>query len=105
MDGRVYLLMVGPNVVKPDIIYSRDSELKIAVYNVCQHHYIPHTDEIQLYGYLNDNLLVFETIDIEPEDALEMLTAIKWYTNYIGVPHMEILPDDPRMPHETAIAL
>lgn len=105
MSGNVYLLMFGADTMSPDIIYSRNSALKIAVYFVDSVPFIAHENEIQLYGYLGDGLLVFETVNISPDDALEVLSAIKWYTNYIGHPEIEILPDDPRMEHQIPVAL
>jgi hypothetical protein len=105
MSANVYLLMVGSNRISPDVIYSRDSELKIAVYYVDSMPYTVAEDEVQLYGYLDENLLIFETIDIGPDDALEVLSAIKWYTSYIGHPEIEILPEDPRIEAGLALAL
>ncbi|MBW4888745.1 hypothetical protein KXQ82_03430 [Mucilaginibacter sp. HMF5004] len=105
MSRNVYLVMVGSNPISPDIVYSRDSELKLAVYFTDDMPYVARKDEIQLYGYLNEKLIVFETIDISPDDALEVITAIKWYTQYIGHPEIEILPDDPRVEQEINIAL
>jgi len=105
MNGNVYLLSVGSDPLSPDIIYSRDSELKLSVYRVEDIHFVADESEIQLYGYLNNHLLAFETIDVEPEDALEVITAIRWYSGYMGSPKMEILPDDPRVLVEIAVAL
>jgi hypothetical protein len=105
MEDKVYLFTVSSNTASPHVIHSRASELKIAVYPVDQIPFAPNKDEIQLYGYLKKSLLVFETIDIDADDSLEMLSAIRWYTNYIGYPNMEILPDDPRKPRDMAIAL
>jgi hypothetical protein len=105
MSEKVYLLMVGSNTFSPDVIYSRDSDLKIAVYYTDNVSFAPTEGEIQLYAYSGQSLMIFETIDIHPDDALEMLAAIKWYMAYIGHPEIEILPDDPRMNAEFAVAL
>jgi hypothetical protein len=105
MSANVYLLVVGSNRMSPDVIYSRDTELKIAVYYADSMPYTIAEDEIQLYGYLDESLLIFETIDISPDEALEVLSAIKWYTNYIGHSEIEILPDDPRTEAGLAVAL
>jgi hypothetical protein len=56
-----------------------------------------------LYGYANNKLYAFETINITPEDALDVVSAIQWYANYIDCPGMEILPEDPRMNHDLAV--
>jgi hypothetical protein len=91
--------------LSPDVIYSRDTDLRIAIYPVDEIPFIPHEDEIQLYGFLNGELLVFETVNISPDDALEVLAAIMWYTSHVGCPSMEILPEDPRMETPIAVAL
>jgi len=105
MDDNVYLLLTDPNDTFGDVIYSRDTDLKIGVYNLAKGGFILNPDEIQLYGYYQDTLLAFETIDISAEDALDMILAIKWYAEYLGCPDMEILPDDPRFDHESAVKM
>ena len=105
MNGDVYLLLIGADLQSPDVIYSRDTDLRIKVYQLGKMTYLPNENEIQLYGALNEKLIVFETVDIVPEDALEVISAIRWYTDYIGYPEMEILPEDPRILQQIAIAL
>ncbi len=105
MDENVYLVLTDPKDAFGDIIYSRDTDLKIKVYDLDKGGFMLNPDEIQLYGYYNDKLLAFETIDISAEDALDMILAIKWYAEYLGCPDMEILPDDPRRDHEVAVKM
>jgi hypothetical protein len=102
MSDEVYLLLTGSEN-SPEIIYSRNSELKIKVFCLNGKQYKPETNEIQLYGYINDSLLVFETVNIQADDALDMIPAIRWYANYKSFPQMEILPDDPRIGREIAV--
>ena len=45
----------------------------------------------------------FETININAEDALDVVGAIQWYADYIEFPDMEILPEDPRLNHNIAM--
>lgn len=96
MSDEVYLLLTGSDR-SPDMIYSRNTELRIKVYCVNRMDYEPEINEIQLYGYIKDELLIFETVNIQADDALDMIPAIRWYANYSGYPEMEILPDDPRV--------
>jgi hypothetical protein len=103
MTADVYLLLTGSNHRSPDVIYSRNSDLKIKVYCLSRMNYTQQANEIQLYSYHKGALLVFETIDIVAEDALDMIQAIRWYANYVGNPEMEILPDDPRVGQEIAV--
>ena len=105
MNGNIYLLLTGSNRWAADIIYSRDTDLKVKVYNLALTDFTADANEIQLYAYNAQELLVFETIDIAAENALDMILAIKWYTNYLGCPEMEILADDPRMNHGNEIAV
>jgi len=105
MEGNVYLLSTSSNQLSANIIYSRDTALKVKVYNLAFSDFIPDVDEIQLYAYYGKYLLAFETIEIAPEDAFDVILAIKWYFNYVGYPDTEILPDDPRISHENEIAV
>lgn len=102
MSDEVYLLLTGSDQ-SPDMIYSRNSGLRIKVICINRISYQPEANEIQLYGYIKDTLLVFETVSISAEDALDMIPAIRWYANYMGFPEMEILPDDPRVDQVLAI--
>jgi len=105
MNGNVYMLRTGVSHLSPDIIYSRDTALKVKAYNLAEVNFRADENEIQLYGWYNHDLLAFETIDILPEDAMDMITAIKWYAHYLGCVDMEILPDDPRVKHRHEIAV
>ena len=96
MDYNVYLLATDPNNPCRDIIHSRDTNLKIRVVCLDDDQFSPNKNEIQLYGYANNKLYAFETINITGEDALDVVGAIQWYADYIEFPEMEILPDDPR---------
>jgi hypothetical protein len=96
MDYNVYLLATDPKNACRDIIHSRDTSLKIRVVCLDEDRFQPNSSEIQLYGYANSKLYAFETINITPEDALDVVGAIQWYADYIEYPEMEILPDDPR---------
>jgi hypothetical protein len=96
MDGNVYLLATDPKNACRDVIHSRDTSLKIRVYCLNDEQFDPGDHEIQLYGYADKKLYAFETIDLRPEDALDVVTAIRWYAAYINCPEMEILPEDPR---------
>jgi len=96
MDYNVYLLATDPNNPCRDIIHSRDTNLKIRVICLDEDHFTANKNEIQLYGYADNKLYAFETINITGEDALDVVGAIQWYADYIEFPEMEILPDDPR---------
>lgn len=103
MDHNVYLLATDPNDPCRDVIHSRDTTLKVKVYCVSEENFAPDQNEIQLFGYANKKLYAFETINITPDDALDVISAIQWYAEYIDFPNMEILPDDPRMGHSVAM--
>jgi len=103
MDHNVYLLATDPKNACRDVIHSRDTALKIRVFCLSDEKFSANDNEIQLYAYANSKLYAFETINIVAEDALDVVGAIQWYADYIGVPDMEILPDDPRSGHDIAI--
>ena len=96
MDYNVYLLATDPQNPCRDVIHSRDTRLKVKVYCLDEEQFSPDDNEIQLYGYAGKTLYAFETIDIKADDALDVVSAIRWYAAYINHPEMEILPDDPR---------
>jgi hypothetical protein len=96
MDYNVYLLATDPKNPCRDVIHSRDTGLKIRVFCLDDEQFNPDGNEIQLYGYANDNLFAFETINIVADDALDVVGAIQWYADYVNCPQMEILPEDPR---------
>lgn len=96
MDSNVYLLATDPKNLCRDVIHSRDTNLKIRVFCLDKEPYNPDSNEIQLYGYANNSLYAFETINIAADDALDVVGAIQWYAEYLEYPEMEILPDDPR---------
>jgi hypothetical protein len=103
MDYNIFLLATDPNDPCRDVIHSRDTPLKVKVYCVNEENFTPDGNEIQLYGYANDKLYAFETINISPDDALDVVSAIQWYAEYIEFPEMEILPEDPRMDNSIAM--
>jgi hypothetical protein len=103
MDHNVFLLATDPNDPCRDVIYSRDTTLKVKVYCVTDENFIPDPNEIQLFGYADNKLYAFETINITPDDALDVISAIQWYADYIDFPDMEILPEDPRIDHSVAM--
>jgi hypothetical protein len=96
MDYNVYLLATDPQNPCRDVIHSRDTRLKVKVFCLDEERFSPDDNEIQLYGYAEHKLYAFETIDVDAEDALDLVGAIQWYANYIEYPEMEILPEDPR---------
>ena len=96
MDHNVYLLATDPKNPCRDVIHSRDTRLKVRVYCLDVEQFRADDNEVQLYGYANSKLFAFETIDIAAEDAIDLVSAIKWYAGYIQSPNMEILPEDPR---------
>lgn len=105
MDYNVYLLATDPNNPCRDVIHSRDTGLKIRVYCLDNDSFTADENEIQLFGYAQSKLYAFETIEVTPEDALDVVGAIQWYAEYINFPEMEILPEDPRQGHNKDIAM
>jgi hypothetical protein len=105
MDYNIYLLATDPNNPCRDVIYSRDTHLKIRVFCLDNEQFNPDSNEIQLYGFADSKLFAFETINISAEDALDVIGAIQWYAEYVNCPQMEILPEDPRTGQHVAVSL
>lgn len=103
MDHNVYLLATDPRNPCRDVIHSRDTALKVNVFCIDEEEFNPDAAEIQLYAYANKKLYAFETINVTPDDALDVIDAIQWYAGYIDFPEMEILPEDPRMDQDVAM--
>jgi hypothetical protein len=103
MEHNVFLLATDPNDPCRDVIHSRDTTLKVKVFCVNDENFAPDSNEIQLFGYARKKLYAFETINITPDDALDVISAIQWYAEYINFPKMEILPEDPRIGHDVAM--
>jgi hypothetical protein len=103
MEHNVFLLATDPHDPCRDVIHSRDTTLKVKVFCVTDENYTPNPNEIQLFGYAHKKLYAFETINITPDDALDVISAIEWYAEYIDYPNMEILPEDPRIGHDVAM--
>ena len=103
MDHNVYLLATDPKNPCRDVIHSRDTALKVIVICIDKEVFHFNPNEIQLYAYANGKLYAFETINIMPDDALDVIDAIQWYAEYLDYPEMEILPEDPRMGQHIAI--
>lgn len=103
MDNKVFLLATDPKNSCRDVIHSRDTSLRVNVFCIPDEDFVPNQDEIQLYAYSGKKLYVFETTDVNADDALDMISAIQWYADYIGCPDMEILPEDPRTEDNIAV--
>lgn len=103
MEHHVYLLVTDSQDPDRDVIHSRDTGLKVRVFDLEKTSFQPDSSEIQLFAYANGTLLGFETINVTADDALDVLEAIKWYARYIGSPQMEILPEDPRVGHQAVV--
>jgi hypothetical protein len=96
MDHNVFLLATDPNNPCNDVIHSRGTNFKVKVVCLDSETFRSNARELQLYGYAGPKLYAFETINISPEDAPNIVDAIRWYADYIDYPEMEILPEDPR---------
>lgn len=103
MEHNVYLLATDPKNPCRDVIHSRDTDLRVNVFCVDDENFKANPNEIQLYAYAHKKLYAFETIDVKPDDALDVIDAIQWYADYIEYPDIEILPEDPRQGHSVAI--
>jgi hypothetical protein len=90
MENPIFLLAKDPEEASGDIIFHRDSDLRIKV--ICPDHtsWKLNPDELQLYADNNGQKLAFETIDFRPDEPGLIIGAIRWYAQYIGNPELEI---------------
>jgi hypothetical protein len=96
--GKCYLLMEKPIflLVKDqenecrELIFHRDSELKIKVIGEESQGWQLNPNELQLYADNNGERLIFETVDFQPDEPGLVIEGIRWYAQYIGNPELEI---------------
>jgi len=103
MKHNVFLLATDPKNPCRDVIYARDTSLKLRVFCLDNEPFHPDMNEIQLYGKAHNKLYAFESIDVTSDDALDIVEAIQWYAGYIKCPEMNIVADDPRPGRNIAI--
>ena len=103
MNHKVFLLATDTNNPCRDVIYARETGLRLRVFCLDTEPFHPDMNEIQLYGNGNGKLYAFESIDVTSDDALGIVEAIQWYASYIGCPEMNIAADDPRPSKDIAI--
>lgn len=48
-----------------------------------------------MYAFHRKKLLAFETVGIQPDDAIDMIEAIHWYARHVNNADMEIMPYNP----------
>ena len=95
MENPVFLLAKDPQNECRDLIFHRDSGLRVKVICLDDQEFEENFDELQLFADNNGERLLFETVDYFPEDPGIIIEAIRWYANYIGNPEMEIEAEVP----------
>lgn len=95
MPENVFLLSTDFTASCRGVIHSRNSGLRVQVFYLDREKFVPDSNEIQLYGDNGKERFAFETIGIEPEGALDVVDAIRWYAAYINCPDLEIMPEKP----------
>lgn len=103
MKRNVFLLATDPKNRCRDVIYARDTGLRLRVFCLDTEPFHPDMNEIQLYGNGRGKLYAFESIEVTSDDALDIVEAIQWYANYLRCPEMSIVADDPRPGKNIAI--
>jgi hypothetical protein len=101
MKEDVFLLAKDPASDCRDLIFHRDSPLRIRVTCLDEHAFNPDNDEIQFYGTNEGKVYAFETVRYHSDDPALIIEAIRWYARYIGNPDMEICPEEPE--HEMQV--
>lgn len=96
MENDIFLLVKDVENICRDMIFQRDGTLRICIFCIDEDNFEPKVTELQFYGDNNGELLAFETRGYDMEEPGLIIEAIRWYTNYLGNPEMEILAEDPR---------
>jgi hypothetical protein len=92
----VFFLLKDPEDDCQDVIRMRDSDLRLRVYCLEGIDYHPPADKLVFFGDDHGTPLAFEVHSESPENFFSSIDAIRWYTQYIGYPQMEIHSEDPR---------
>ena len=95
MENPVFLLAKDPQNECRDLIFHRDSNLRVKVICLDDQEFEENQNELQLFADNNGERLLFETVEYYPEDPGIIIEAIRWYANYIGNPEMEIEAEVP----------
>jgi hypothetical protein len=90
MENPIFLLAKDQENECREIIFHRDSDLRIKVICPDNKDWHLNPDELQLYADNKGERLVFETIDFRPDEPGLVIEAIRWYAQYIGNPELEI---------------
>lgn len=90
MESPIFLLAQDPEGTSREIIFHRDSDLRIKVIFADDTDWTVNPDEMQLYADNKGERLAFETIDFRPDEPGLVIEAIRWYAHYIGNPELEI---------------
>ena len=80
-----------------EVIRDHKTLLQIKIHPIHGDLFVPDQGEITIYGIGRDNLVAFQTINIEAYDARLMAFALAWYVDYSGQPDMFITNEDPRL--------
>ncbi|WP_256013653.1 hypothetical protein [Desertivirga xinjiangensis] len=78
-----------------DVILERETNLKIQVFNQSDELFVPNGKEVHFFGDNFGEVLAFETIGYQHESEAFILSAIKWYADYLGFSKMKIYRNNP----------
>ncbi|MDF3078541.1 MAG: hypothetical protein K0S09_2430 [Sphingobacteriaceae bacterium] len=95
MQDEIFFLLKNPDDDCHDVIRMRDSNLRIKILCLNGSKYSEPTDKLVFYGNNKGEVLAFESADNQ-NNFYKILDAIRWYSQYIENPTMEILSHDPR---------
>lgn len=96
MPDEIFFLLKDPEDDCEDVIRMRDSVLRIRVYCLNNFNYVEPAGKLVFYANNKGELLAFESTD-DKFDFYKILDAIRWYSQYLDNPTMEIQATDPRV--------
>jgi len=80
-----------------EVIRDHKTLLQIKIQPIHGDLFVPDQGEITIYGIGRDNLVAFQTINVEAYDAYLMAFALAWYVDYSGQSDMFVTNEDPRL--------
>jgi hypothetical protein len=84
------------------IICSRDTDIRIEVFNLEDEHFVAPKDKVVFYAddHGTHRAFVVHSVPFKEENVAD---AFKWYSNYLDYPQMVITMKDPRPPFKLHI--
>jgi hypothetical protein len=79
-----------------NVIVHKATGLRINVFGLEVENYRPNPTELHVFGDDHGEWLAFETEGWSTEDRVILIDAVKWYSQFLDYPEINITEEDPR---------